>query len=223
MTNSLFFSAVAKFTLGVVLIGALLFLPAGTLHYPQGWLLMGILFIPMFLAGLVMMASNPNLLRSRLNAKEKQREQSLVVKLSGLMFLTGFILAGLSFRFGWWMLPRWVSILGAVLFLISYALYAEVLRENTWLSRTIEVQEGQTVVSTGLYGIVRHPMYAVTLVLFLSMPLVLGSAPAFLVFLAYPAIIARRIRNEEEVLTAELPGYAEYRQKVKWRLLPFIW
>ena len=223
MTNSLFFSAIAKFTLGVVLIGALLFLPAGTLHYPQGWLLMGILFIPMFLAGLVMMASNPNLLRSRLNAKEKQREQSLVVKLSGLMFLTGFILAGLSFRFGWWMLPRWVSILGAVLFLISYALYAEVLRENTWLSRTIEVQEGQTVVSTGLYGIVRHPMYAVTLVLFLSMPLVLGSAPAFLVFLAYPAIIARRIRNEEEVLTAELPGYAEYKQKVKWRLLPFIW
>ena len=223
MTKSLFFSAVAKFTLGVVLIGALLFLPAGTLHYPQGWLLMGILFIPMFLSGLVMMASNPNLLRSRLNAKEKQREQSLVVKLSGLMFLTGFILAGLSFRFGWWMLPRWVSILGAVLFLISYALYAEVLRENTWLSRTIEVQEGQTVVSTGLYGIVRHPMYAVTLVLFLSMPLVLGSAPAFLVFLAYPAIIARRIRNEEEVLTAELPGYAEYRQNVKWRLLPFIW
>lgn len=223
MTKSLFFSAIAKFTLGVVLIGLLLFLPAGTLHYPQGWLLMGILFIPMFLAGLVMMASNPNLLRSRLNAKEKQREQSLVVKLSGLMFLSGFILAGLSFRFGWWMLPRWVSILGAVLFLISYALYAEVLRENTWLSRTIEVQEGQTVVSTGLYGIVRHPMYAVTLVLFLSMPLVLGSAPAFLVFLAYPAIIARRIRNEEEVLTAELPGYAEYKQKVKWRLLPFIW
>ena len=223
MTKSLFFSAIAKFTLGVVLIGALLFLPAGTLHYPQGWLLMGILFIPMFIAGFVMMAKNPNLLRSRLNAKEKQREQSLVVKLSGLMFLTGFILAGLSFRFGWWMLPRWVSILGAVLFLISYALYAEVLRENTWLSRTIEVQEGQTVVSTGLYGIVRHPMYAVTLVLFLSMPLVLGSAPAFLVFLAYPAIIARRIRNEEEVLTAELPGYAEYRQKVKWRLLPFIW
>lgn len=223
MTKSLFFSAIAKFTLGVVLIGALLFLPAGTLHYPQGWLLMGILFIPMFLAGLVMMASNPNLLRSRLNAKEKQREQSLVVKLSGLMFLTGFILAGLSFRFGWWMLPRWVSILGAVLFLISYALYAEVLRENTWLSRTIEVQEGQTVVSTGLYGIVRHPMYAVTLVLFLSMPLVLGSAPAFVVFLAYPAIIARRIRNEEEVLARELPGYAEYKQKVKWRLLPFIW
>ncbi|MBQ3157145.1 MAG: isoprenylcysteine carboxylmethyltransferase family protein [Clostridia bacterium] len=223
MTTRLFISAIAKFTLGVVLLGALLFLPAGTLAYPQGWLLMGILFIPMFLAGLVMMAKNPALLRSRLNAKEKQREQSLVVKLSGLMFLVGFVLAGLSFRFGWLLLPRWASWLGAALFLLSYALYAEVLRENTWLSRTIEVQEGQQVVSTGLYGIVRHPMYAVTLTLFLSMPLVLGSALAFVVFLAYPAIIAKRIRNEEDVLTRELPGYAAYKQKVKWRLLPFIW
>ena len=223
MTKSLFLSAIAKFILGVVLIGALIFIPADTLNYPQGWLLMGILFIPMFIAGLVMMAKNPNLLRSRLDAKEKEREQSLVVKLSGLMFLCGFILAGLSFRFGWLMLPRWVSILGAVLFLMSYTLYAEVLRENTWLSRTIEVQEGQTVVSTGLYGVVRHPMYAVTLVLFLSMPLVLGSALAFLVFLAYPFIIMKRIRNEEEVLTRDLPGYAEYMQKVKWRLIPLIW
>ncbi len=223
MTTRLFISAIAKFALGVVLLGALLFLPAGTLAYPQGWLLMGILFIPMFLAGLVMMAKNPALLRSRLNAKEKQREQSLVVKLSGLMFLVGFVLAGLSFRFGWLLLPRWVSWLGAALFLLSYALYAEVLRENTWLSRTIEVQEGQQVVSTGLYGIVRHPMYAVTLTLFLSMPLVLGSALAFVVFLAYPAIIAKRIRNEEDVLTRELPGYAAYKQKVKWRLIPFIW
>ena len=223
MTKSLFLSAIAKFALGVVLIGALIFLPAGTLHYPQGWLLMGILFIPMFIAGLVMMAKNSNLLRSRLDAKEKEREQSLVVKLSGLMFLVGFILAGLSFRYGWLMLPRWVSILGAVLFLISYALYAEVLRENTWLSRTIEVQEGQTVVSTGLYGVVRHPMYAVTLILFLSMPLVLGSALAFLVFLAYPFIIMKRIRNEEEVLARELNGYTDYLQQVKWRLIPFIW
>ena len=223
MTKSLFLSAIAKFALGVVLIGALLFLPAGTTAYPQGWLLIGILFIPMFIAGLVMMAKNPALLRSRLNAKEKQREQSLVVKLSGLMFLVGFILAGLSYRFGWLMLPRWVSILGAVLFLTSYALYAEVLRENTWLSRTIEVQEGQQVVSTGLYGIVRHPMYAVTLVLFLSMPLVLGSALAFIVFLAYPFIIMKRIRNEEGVLARELNGYPEYMQKVRWRLIPFIW
>ena len=223
MTMKFFLSAIAKFTLGVVLIGVLLFLPAGTLHYPQGWLLMGILFIPMFLAGLVMMAKNPALLRSRLNAKEKRGEQSLVVKLSGLMFLVGFIAAGLSFRFDWWMLPQWVSILGTVLFLASYALYAEVLRENTWLSRTIEVQEGQTVVSTGLYGIVRHPMYAVTLVLFLSMPLVLRSALAFVVFLAYPAIIAGRLLDEERFLAAELPGYSEYMQKVKWRLIPFLW
>ena len=223
MTKSLFLSAIGKFTLGVVLIGALLFLPAGTTAYPQGWLLMGILFIPMFIAGLVMMAKNPDLLRSRLNAKEKQREQSLVVKLSGLMFLVGFIWAGISYHFGWLMLPRWVSILGTVLFLMSYALYAEVLRENTWLSRTIEVQEGQTVVSTGLYGIVRHPMYAVTLVLFLSMPLVLGSALAFIVFLTYPFIIMKRIRNEEEVLARELNGYPEYMQKVRWRLIPFIW
>ena len=223
MNTKLFLSAILKFALGVVLIGALLFLPAGTLHYPQGWLLMGILFIPMFLAGLVMMAKNPALLKSRLNAKEREREQSLVVKLSGLMFLCGFILAGLSFRFGWLMLPKWVSIVGAVLFLSSYALYAEVLRENTWLSRTIGVQEGQTVVSTGLYGVVRHPMYAVTLVLFLSMPLVLGSALAFAVFLAYPFIISKRIRNEEEVLARDLPGYPEYMQQVKWRLIPFVW
>ena len=223
MTTKLFLSAILKFALGVVLIGALLFLPAGTLHYPQGWLLMGILFVPMFLAGLVMMAKNPALLRSRLNAREKEREQSLVVKLSGLMFLVGFILAGLSYRFGWLMLPRWVSIVGAVLFLASYALYAEVLRENTWLSRTIEVQEGQQVVSTGLYGIVRHPMYMATLVLFLSMPLVLGSALAFVVFLAYPAIIVKRLLNEEEVLARELNGYTEYMQKVKWHLIPFIW
>ena len=223
MNTKLFLSAIAKFALGVVLIGALLFLPAWTFSYPQAWLLMGILFIPMFLAGLVMMAKNPSLLRSRLNAKEKEREQSLVVKLSGLMFLVGFVLAGLSYRFGWLMLPRWVSIVGAVLFLISYALYAEVLRENTWLSRTIEVQEGQQVVSDGLYGIVRHPMYAVTVTLFLSMPLVLGSALAFAVFLAYPFIIAKRIRNEEEVLARDLPGYPEYMQQVKWRLLPFVW
>ena len=223
MSTKLFLSAILKFTAGVILVGVLIFLPAGTLHYSQGWLLMGILFVPMFLAGMVMMAKNPNLLRSRLDAKEKEREQSLVVKLSGLMFLCGFILAGLSFRFGWLMLPKWVSIVGAVLFLSSYALYAEVLRENTWLSRTIGVQEGQTVVSDGLYGIVRHPMYAVTLVLFLSMPLVLGSGLAFVVFLAYPAIIAKRIRNEEAVLARDLPGYTEYLKKVRWRLIPFVW
>lgn len=223
MTRRLYFEAILKFTAGVFLLAVLLFLPAGTVRWPAGWLLMGILFIPMFLAGLVMMAKDPNLLRSRLNAKEKEREQDLVVKLSGLMFLTGFLLAGLDFRFGWSRLPGWVSILGAVLFLTAYALYAEVLRENAWLSRTIEVQQGQTVVSTGLYGIVRHPMYAVTLLLFESMPLVLGSIPAFVVFLTYPAIIAKRIRNEEAVLKRDLPGYAEYLQKVRWRLIPYIW
>lgn len=223
MMRKLYFEAILKFTAGVFLVAVLLFLPAGTLDYPGGWLLMGILFIPMFLAGLVMMAVNPGLLRSRLNAKEKEREQDLVVKLSGLMFLVGFILAGLDFRFGWSELPFAVNCVGAALFLLAYALYAEVLRENTWLSRTIEVQEGQAVVSTGLYGIVRHPMYAVTLLLFLSMPIVLGSVPAFLVFLIYPFIIARRIQNEEKVLSRDLPGYSEYLQKVRWRLIPYIW
>lgn len=223
MTRRLYFEAILKFTAGVFLVAVLLFLPAGTLDYPGGWLLMGILFIPMFLAGLVMMAVNPGLLRSRLNAREKEREQDLVVKLSGLMFLVGFLLAGLDFRFGWSSFPFAANCAGAVLFLLAYVLYAEVLRENTWLSRTIEVQEGQTVVSTGLYGIVRHPMYAVTLLLFLSMPIVLGSVPAFLVFLIYPFIIAKRIKNEEKVLSRDLTGYAEYLQKVRWRLIPYIW
>ena len=223
MNRKLFFQAIAKFTLGVVLIGALIFLPAGTLNYPNGWLLMGILFVPMFCAGLVMMAKNPYLLEKRLDAREKEAEQSLVVKLSGLMFLAGFLLAGLDFRFGWLSLPGWVSIVATVLFLLSYVMYAEVLRENTFLSRTIEVQENQTVVDTGLYGIVRHPMYSATLILFLSMPLVLGSLISFVVFLAYPLIIAKRIRNEEQVLEAGLPGYKEYKQKVRWRLIPYIW
>ena len=223
MTKKLFWSAIIKFTAGVLLVGALIFLPAGTFRFPGGWLLMGILFVPMFLAGLVMMAKDPNLLRSRLKAKEKESGQDLVIKLSGLMFLVGFILAGLDHRFGWSKLPMTVNYIGAALFLTAYVLYAEVLRENAWLSRTIEVQQGQTVVSTGLYGIVRHPMYAATLLLFQSMPLVLGSLPAFLVFLCYPAIIARRILGEEEVLKRDLPGYAEYLHKVRWRLIPYIW
>ena len=223
MTKKLFWSAIIKFTAGVFLVGALIFLPAGTFRFPGGWLLMGILFVPMFLAGLVMMAKDPNLLRSRLKAKEKESGQDLVIKLSGLMFLVGFILAGLDHRFGWSKLPMTVNYIGAGLFLTAYVLYAEVLRENAWLSRTIEVQQGQTVVSTGLYGIVRHPMYAATLLLFQSMPLILGSVPAFLVFLCYPAIIARRILGEEEVLKRDLPGYAEYLDKVRWRLIPYIW
>lgn len=223
MTSKLFAGAIAKYLLGIVLVGLLIFLPAGSLTFWGGWLLMGILFVPMFFAGIVMMRKNPALLESRLNAKETQREQSTVVKLSGLMFLAGFVVAGLGFRFHWYMLPMGVSIGAAVLFLFAYILYAEVLRENTYLSRTITVQQGQTVIDTGLYGIVRHPMYSVTLVLFLSMPIVLGSVHAFLIFLVYPFIIAKRIRHEEELLEKELSGYREYKQKVKFRLIPFIW
>lgn len=223
MTVKLFFEAIAKFLLGVVLVGVLIFLPAGTLLYWNGWLFMGILFVPMFFAGIVMMVKNPALLKKRLEAKEKQKEQNLVVKLSGLMFLVGFAAPGLGFRFGWYALPRWAVIVSAAVFLFAYVLYAEVLRENAYLSRTIEVQENQTVVDTGLYGIVRHPMYAVTLLLFLSMPLVLGSVYSFLIFLAYPFIIAKRIKHEEAFLEKELPGYKEYKERVKYRLLPFIW
>ena len=223
MTRELYFSAILKFTAGVFLLAVLLFLPAGTVHWFGGWLLMGILLVPMFFAGIVMMVKNPALLQSRLDAKEKQKEQSLVVKLSGLMFLAGFVVAGLGVRFGWYTLPAGVSIGAAVVFLLAYVLYAEVLRENTYLSRTIEVQEGQKVIDTGLYGIVRHPMYSATLLLFLAMPLVLGSVYAFLIFLAYPFIIAKRIRHEEAFLEKELDGYREYKQKVKYRLIPFIW
>lgn len=221
--KKLFIEAIMKFTAGLILVGLLVFLPAGTFGYWQGWLFMGILFVPMFIAGLVMLAKNPNLLRSRLDAKEEQKDQDLVVKLSGLMFLAGFIVAGLGIRFGWYILPKGVVIAAAAAFLFAYVLYAEVLRENTYLSRTIEVQEGQTVVDTGLYGVVRHPMYAVTLLLFLAMPLVLGSVYAFLVFLAYPFIIAKRIKGEEAFLEKELAGYKEYKEKVKYRMIPFIW
>lgn len=223
MTVKLFISAILKFSLGIVLVGLLIFLAAGTFGFFNGWLFMGILFAPMFIAGIVMMVKNPKLLESRLDAKEKEAEQSLVVKLSGLMFLAGFIVAGLGVRFGWYTLPKPVVIASAVVFLIAYVLYAEVLRENTYLSRTIEVQEGQQVIDTGLYGIVRHPMYSVTLLLFLSMPLVLGSIYSFVIFLAYPFIIAKRIKHEEEFLEKELNGYKEYKQKVKYRLIPFIW
>lgn len=221
--TKLFTQAITKFLLGVILVGGLLFLSAGTIFYFNGWLFMLILFAPMFLAGIVMMVKNPKLLKSRLNAKEKQRDQDLVVKLSGLMFLTGFIVSGLGFRFGWYRLPKGVVIAGAVVFLLAYVLYAEVLRENTYLSRTIEVQEHQTVIDTGLYAIVRHPMYSATLLLFLSMPIVLGSIYAFFIFLVYPFIIVKRIKGEEEFLEKELIGYREYKQKVKWRLVPFVW
>ena len=223
MTKELFFQAIFKFLVGVILFGLLLFLSAGTLYYWNAWLLMGILFVPMFLAGIVMMFKNPELLRKRLNAKESEGEQSLVIKLSGLMFALGFVTAGLNFRFQWIVLPNWVSWAATVVFLLSYLLYAEVLRENTFLSRTIEVQESQTVIDTGLYGIVRHPMYGATIILFLAMPLVLGSLISFVIFLIYPFIISKRICNEEKVLEEGLVGYAEYKKKVKYKVIPFLW
>ena len=223
MDRELFWQAIKKFIAGLLIVGALLFLTAGSFSYWQAWLLLAILFIPMFGAGLVMMKKCPDLLRKRLNVKETEDEQKLVIFFSGLMFLAAFLLAGLTYRYGWIRLPGWVSWLAAVLFLLAYALYAEVLRENAYLSRTIEVQENQKVIDTGLYGIVRHPMYMATLLLFLAMPLVLGSIFSFLVMLFYIPLIARRIRNEEKVLEEGLAGYTEYKQRVKYKVIPRIW
>ena len=223
MNSKLFIQAVTRFFAGLLLVGLLLFLPAGTFRYPQAWLLLGILFVPMFIVGLVMMKKNPELLKKRLNVKEKESQQREVIVFSALMFLAAFILAGLSFRNGWLMLPFTVSIIAAVIFLAAYVLYAEVMRENTYLSRTVEVQEDQKVIDKGLYGIVRHPMYMATVLLFLAMPLVLGSVISFVIMLCYIPIITKRIRNEEQVLTEGLNGYAEYKKRVRYRLIPFIW
>jgi protein-S-isoprenylcysteine O-methyltransferase Ste14 len=219
----LLINALTKFSCGLVLVGLLIFLPAGTLSYTKGWLLMVLLFGPMLIAGFVMLFKSPDFLAKRLDAKEKQATQKGVLAFSGLMFIGGFVVAGLDYRFGWSQMPRWVTITASVLFLVSYALYAEVMRENAYLSRTIKVEEGQTVVDTGLYGIVRHPMYMVTILLFLMMPIVLGSWYALIVFAFYPAIIIVRLKDEEDLLTRELSGYAEYKEKVKYRILPFIW
>lgn len=223
MTCKLFFQALTKFVLGLLLIGLLLFLPAGTFDFWQAWLFIGVLFVPMFIAGIFLMIRQPELLRKRLDAKEQQQEQKWVVALSGLMFIAVFVVAGLSRRFGWYMLPDWMVYVATVIFLAAYAMYAEVMRENVWLSRTVEVQENQQVVSTGLYGIVRHPMYAATLLLFLSMPLVLASPWSLVIMLLYIPIIALRIRNEEQVLERELKGYTEYKQRVRYKVIPFIW
>lgn len=223
MTKKLFFEAIFKFLLGVILIGLLIFLPAGTFNYLNGWIFMGILFIPMFIVGIIMMIKNPTLLKSRLESKEKQKEQSIVIKLSGLMFIVGFILAGMDYRFNWFNLPEIVTYISIGVFLIAYLLWAEVLRENTYLSRTIKVEKNQKVIDKGLYSLVRHPMYFATLLLFLSMPLVLGSLISFFVFLIYPILIIVRIINEEKILEKELDGYVQYKQKVKYRLIPFIW
>ena len=219
----LLIEAITKFACGLVLVGLLIFLPAGTLDYGYGWLFIGLLFVPMLIAGFVMLAKSPEFLKKRLDAKEKQGTQKGVVAFSGLMFIAGFVVAGLDYRFGWSQMPAWVVVAASLLFLSAYALYAEVMRENAYLSRTIRVEEGQTVVDTGLYGIVRHPMYAVTILLFLMMPLVLGSWYALIVFAFYPAIIIVRLKDEEDLLTKELPGYADYKQKVKYRIIPFVW
>ena len=215
--------ALTKFICGLLLVGLLIFLPAGTFRYTYGWLLIGLLFVPMLIAGFVMLGKSPEFLKKRLDAKEKQGTQKGVVAFSGLMFIAGFVVAGLDFRFGWSAMPAWVVIAASVLFLAAYALYAEVMRENAYLSRTIQVEEGQTVVDTGMYGIVRHPMYAVTILLFFMIPLVLGSWYGLIAFAFYPAIIIVRLKDEEELLTKELPGYCQYKQKVKYRIIPFIW
>ena len=223
MDKQLLKQAFTKFFAGVILMGLLLFLPAGTWQYPGAWLLCGLLFVPMFAAGLVMLKKAPDLLRKRLDAKEKLGTQKAVIGLSALMFVGGFVLAGLDFRFGWTRVPLWLTLVSAALFLLGYGLFAEVLRENAWLSRTVEVQQGQQVVDTGLYGLVRHPMYSATLLLFLAMPLILGSWLSFLVFLIYPPTIVKRLKSEEELLKRELLGYKTYCEKVKYRLIPYIY
>ncbi len=223
MNNKLLIDALSKFFLGFILVIILLFLPAGSLNYWNAWLLIGLLFIPMFIAGIILMIKNPNLLKRRLDAKEKEMEQKQVVILSGLMFISGFIIAGLNYRYQWFNMPIIIVIIASILFLLSYLLYAEVLKENEYLSRTIKVEKNQKLVDTGLYGIIRHPMYATTLLLFLTMPLILVSIFSFIIFMIYPYIIIKRIKNEEEVLIKELQGSKEYKEKVKYRIIPFIW
>jgi len=223
MNGILIRNGLIKLISGLIIIMLLIFLPAGSLDFFNGWLFIGLLFIPMLIMGIIMLIKNPSLLEKRLNGKEKESEQKGVVAFSGIMFIAGFVAAGLNYRFDWWILPDWCVIAAAVVFLLSYVMYAEVLRENTYLSRTVEVQENQKVIDIGLYGIVRHPMYSATIIMFLSIPLILGSLIAFLIFLAYPLLIVLRIGNEEEVLEKGLEGYPEYKKKVKYRIIPFIW
>ena len=223
MNTKLFIEAISKYLLGLIITILLIFIPAGDLGYLNGWLLIGLLFIPMFIAGIIMMIKNPKLLKSRLDVKEKEIEQRTVIKISGLMFITGFIIAGLNYRYNWFKMPKIIVIISSIIFLISYLLYAIVLKENAYLSRTIGVKKEQKLIDTGLYGIVRHPMYFATIFLFLSIPLILGSPISFIIFLIYPFIISKRIKNEEEVLEKELKGYKEYKEKVRYKMIPFIW
>ncbi len=223
MDKKLFIQAITKFIFGFLIIGLLLFIPAGTLNYWNAWLFIGILFVPMLIVGIILMIKSPDLLRKRLNSKEKESKQEILILLGGIMFICGFVVSGLNYRFEWIILPKWIIFIATIIFLLAYVLYAEVLRENMYLSRIIEIQENQKVIDTGLYGIVRHPMYTSTILLFLSIPLVLGSLFSFLIFLLYPVIIVKRIKNEEQVLEQGLKGYLEYKKKVKYRLIPFIW
>ena len=223
MNTKLFIEAISKYLLGLIITILLIFLPAGELGYLNGWILIGLLFIPMFIAGIIMMIKNPKLLKRRLDVKEKEIEQKTVIKISGLMFITGFIIAGLNYRYNWFKMPKIIVIISSIIFLISYLLYAIVLKENAYLSRTIGVKKEQKLIDTGLYGIVRHPMYFATIFLFLSIPLILGSPISFIIFLIYPFIISKRIKNEEEVLEKELKGYKEYKEKVRYKMIPFIW
>ena len=223
MDKKLFIQAITKFILCFIIIALLLFIPAGTLNYWNAWLFICILFVPMFIVGIILMIKNPDLLRKRLNSKEKESEQKILVLLSVVMFICGFVVAGLNYRFEWIILPKWIIFIATIICLLAYVLYAEVLRENMYLSRIIEIQENQKVIDTGLYKIVRHPMYSSSILLLLSIPLVLGSLFSFLIFLVYPVIIAKRIRSEEQVLEQGLKGYIEYKKKVKYRVIPFIW
>ena len=223
MNYNLFSQALKKFIVGLIVVGALIFVPAGTFNYPNGLLFISLLFIPMFIVGIVLMIKNPDLLKRRLNAKENETEQKFVLLVSGLMFVSSFIIAGLNFRFKWSELPNEVVILASILFLLAYIMYGEVLRENTYLARTVEVEKNQKVIDTGLYGIVRHPMYTSTIFLFLTIPLILGSIYSFIICLIYPLILSIRIKNEEEILEKELNGYVNYKQKIKYKILPFIW
>lgn len=215
--------ALIKFVSGLIMVMLLIFVPAGTLHYINGWILTGILFIPMLIIGIIMSVKNPELLEKRLNAKENDSGQKNIIRFSGIIFLAGFIVAGLNYRFKWLIIPQWAVIISSIVFLLSYAMYAEVLRENTYLSRTVEIQENQKIIDTGLYGIIRHPMYTATILMFLSIPLVLGSFHSFVIFLLYPVIIVMRLSNEEKFLENNLDGYSQYKNKVKYRLIPFIW
>lgn len=223
MKGRLLLNGTIKLLAGLLLIGILLFIPAGTIHFWNAWLLLGLLFVPMLFVGVILFIKAPELLAKRLNSKEKEDEQKQVIVWSLLFFVGGFVIAGLDFRFGWARFADWIVIVASVIFVAAYGLYAEVMRENAYLSRTVEIQENQKVVDTGLYGIVRHPMYMAFTLLLLSMPVVLGSVCAFIVFLPFPLVLVKRIKNEEEILEKGLEGYVEYKQKVKYRMIPFIW